>query len=253
MLHRSISPISIEAWKDIDERAVEVLKTYLSARKVVKVLGPKGLDYNAVPEGKLDRIQEVDGIFHAPYKVLPLTETRVEFELLRWGLDDVGRGRKDVDYTALEEALAKLALFEDKIIFDELDRVKANKDIHFGKDEKAIMDAISQGVITLRENFVKPPYALIVPPDIYTRILSQAVGYPLDKKIRNLIDGHIIINHVIKDAYLLPINHDDLELTIGRDFSIGYQYHDLKTVRLFATESFAFRVLDDSIFVKLTI
>ena len=49
----------------------------------------------------------------------------------------------------------------------------------------------------------------------------------------------------------MPFDHEDLELTIGRDFSIGYQSNDAQSVRFFATESFTFRVLDPSIIVKL--
>ena len=53
MLYREIAPISTETWEEIDERASEVLKSYLSARKVVKVNGPKGLSYNVISEGRL--------------------------------------------------------------------------------------------------------------------------------------------------------------------------------------------------------
>jgi uncharacterized linocin/CFP29 family protein len=34
-------------------------------------------------------------------------------------------------------------------------------------------------------------------------------------------------------------------MTIGQDIAIGYEHHDSKTVQLFFTESFTFRVLDD--------
>ncbi|MFS8541723.1 MAG: bacteriocin family protein, partial [Tissierellales bacterium] len=45
MFNRHLAPISNESWKEIEERLMEVFKNYLSARKVVKVVGPKGLDY----------------------------------------------------------------------------------------------------------------------------------------------------------------------------------------------------------------
>ena len=110
MLYRDIAPVSNDAWKEIDERAVEVLKSYLSARKVVHVVGPKGLEYNAVPGGRLTNVQEEDGVCFGNYQVVPLTETRVEFEMDRWELDNVERGAKDVDYEPLEEAMKKIAI-----------------------------------------------------------------------------------------------------------------------------------------------
>ena len=54
-------------------------------------------------------------------------------------------------------------------------------------------------------------------------------------------------------AFLVPYDHDDLELTIGQDFSIGYEAHDTKEVTLFLTESFTFRVLDGSLIVPFTV
>lgn len=250
MLYRDVSPVSKTAWNEIDERAVEVLKSYLASRRVVHVEGPKGLDFNSIPEGRLTDLSETDGVSHGIYQVEPLIETRVEFEINRWELDNVNRGALDVDYAPLEEAMVKLALFEDKTVFDKLDEVMENEVLTFGTDGKSVMDAISQGVITLKEAFVDGPYTLVVSPEAYMRIHSEANGYPLLKRIEKLIDGEIIINRAITGAYLLPFDHDDLELTIGRDFSIGYQNHTNETVRFFAKESFTFRVLDEAIYVK---
>jgi uncharacterized linocin/CFP29 family protein len=44
----------------------------------------------------------------------------------------------------------------------------------------------------------------------------------------------------------------DLELILGQDFSIGYEHHDHQNVKLYITETFTFRILDPSVFVKLT-
>ena len=52
------------------------------------------------------------------------------------------------------------------------------------------------------------------------------------------------------EPLLVPYDHEDLELTIGQDLSIGYQYNDNKKVRFFITESFTFRVLDPSIIIN---
>ena len=64
MLYREIAPVSSNAWNEMDERAEEVLKMVLSARKVVKVIGPKGLDYNVITEGRLGEIKEEIGRAH---------------------------------------------------------------------------------------------------------------------------------------------------------------------------------------------
>ena len=261
MLYRNIAPVTSKTWEEIDEQATEVLKSYLSARKVVHVVGPKGLNYNSVPEGRLANLQEVDGVSFGNYKVVPLTETRVEFEMDRWELDNVERGAKDVDYEPLEEAMKKIALFEDKAIFEGLDKAiiegldseKCHSPIAFGDTAKAIMDAITEGIIKLRQSYVEAPYTLVVSPEAYRRILSEETAYPLDERIQDLIGGKIVLNQAIEGAYLLPYNHEDLELTIGRDFSIGYQNHTNETVKFFVKESFTFRVLDEAIIIKYNI
>lgn len=258
MLYRELAPISKAAWHEIDERAEQVLKTYLSARKVVKVNGPKGLDYNVITEGRLANVIETDGVSYGNYKILPLTESRIEFEMERWELDNIGRGAKDIDYTPLEEAVKQIALFEDNAIYNGLEHAIIqglndafeSEEIAFGANAKSIMKGITDGLVELKKSFVEGPFTLVVNDKAYKRILSEETAYPLDERIEELIGGKIVFSHVIDGAYLLPYNHEDLELTIGRDFSIGYQNHSNEKVKFFVTESFTFRVLDPSLIVK---
>lgn len=250
MLYRDIAPVDEAAWEEIDETAVEVLKQFLSARKVLHVQGPMGLDYNAVPEGRLVNVGDKEDVCFGDYQVLPLTETRIQFEMDRWELDNVKRGAKDVDYEPLEKAMEKLALFEERAVFEELDKAKSADTLDLGSDPKEIMDSLADGVIKLRNAYVEGPLTLVVSPEAYKRIFSVETGYPLVRRVKELIGGEIVFNHVIDGAYLLPHDHEDLELTIGRDFSIGYQAHTDKKVEFFAKESFAFRVLDEDIIIK---
>lgn len=261
MLYRELAPISNEAWKEIDERAKEVLKSYLSARKVVKVNGPKGLDFNVITEGRLEGVKDQGEVYYSNYKVTPLTEARIEFEIDRWELDNIQRGAKDVDYEPLEKAMEEIALFEENAIYNGLsgtpivgiDKSVELESIPFGKDPTSIMESITKGIIKLKESYQEGPFTLVVNEEAYKRILSKETAYPLDERIEKLIGGKIIFSHVVNGAYLLPYNHEDLELTIGRDFAIGYQAHDIKKVRFFVTESFTFRVLDHSIIVKYSL
>lgn len=260
MLYRQLAPITNEAWEEIDKRAEDVLKSYLSARKVVKVNGPKGLDYNVITEGRLTNIKEQDDVSFGVYQVQPLTEVRVEFEMDRWELDNITRGARDIDYEPLEEAMKNLALFEENAIYNSLEKgmIKgidkyANSAIPFGNDPNSIMEAITKGMIQLKKYYEPGPYSLVVNEEAYKRILSKETAYPLDERIQKLIGGKIIFSHVVDGAYLLPFNHDDLELTIGRDISIGYQGHSPENVRFFAIESFTFRVLNPDLIVKFNI
>jgi uncharacterized linocin/CFP29 family protein len=258
MLYRDLAPISSEAWQEIDERAEEVLKSQLTARKVVNVNGPKGADFTVISEGRLVEVEEEGNVSHANYQVLPLTEARIEFSMKRWELDNIIRGAKDVDYEPLEKAAKEIARFEEKAIFngiestiiEGIDEVVSGDAIEFGDNPKDILGALTEGVIKLKNAFAEGPYTLVASPEVYKKLMAQDTGYPFADKVKKLIGGDILLNHVIDGAYLLPTNHEDLEFTIGRDFSIGYQAHNIDEVRFFITESFTFRVLDPEIIVK---
>lgn len=257
MFYKENAPVSKAAWAEMEEEIKSVFLNYLSARRVFHVDGPKGFEYTAIDEGRLKEAENKDGVGFSTYKVKPLTEVRVEFEMNRWELDNILRGAKDIDYTPLDEAAEKIALFEENAIFNGLKEgniegivEKASHKINFGKTSNEIMEAISEGIIKLKENYAEGPYTLIVGKEAYKELLSKDTNYPLDRRIEKLIDGKVIYNHVIDGAILVPYDHDDLEMTIGQDLSLGYQEHDNKKVKFFLMESFTFRILDEDIIVK---
>lgn len=261
LLKRELAPLTENAWEEIDSRAAEVFKTQLSARKAVHVEGPKGLDYNAISEGKLGVIKgNKDEVRSSQYKVTPLVEARYTFELNRWEMDNLERGAKDVDLGPLEKAVEKMAEFEDNAIYNGFEggNIKglleqAKKSLSFGQDESSIMDAITEGIIMLQDAYADKPYTLIVGKEAYSRLQKQIKGYPLIRRVEDLIGTEVIFSEEIEGALLIPFDHDDIELTLGQDFSIGYEEHDSKNVKLFISESFMFRVLDPEIIIKYTV
>ena len=78
-LHRHLAPISDAAWEQIEQEASRTLKRHLAARRVVDVVGPKGVDLAAVGTGHLHQIQPPgDGILASQREAQPLIE-------MRWG------------------------------------------------------------------------------------------------------------------------------------------------------------------------
>lgn len=261
ILKRNIAPLTEEAWNEIDEQAIEVLHSQLSARKAVHVEGPKGWDYTVVPEGRLTLVDNEKDVKTGVYNSTPLVEARISFELDRWEMDNLVRGAKDVELEALEEAVKKLALFEEEAIYNgyEKGNIKGLKNsseqetLSFGEDAKTILEMIAKGMIMLQDAFVEKPYNLVVGDEAWKRINRESNNYPLVKQVEELIGGKVIYSHVVEGAILLPEDHDDLEMTIGQDYSIGYESHTDEKVRLFITESFAFRVLDPALIVNFTV
>src|SRR6056297_1509815 len=259
MLKRNLAPVSDEMWEEIDNRAKEVISNYLSARKVVNVSGPHGMDKNVVTEGRLESLDcKDDEVSVGIYKVKPLLESRIEFDLDRWEMDNLERGAKDLDLGNLEEAAKKIALFEEEAIYkgfkhgmiEGLSNYSDQEKMTFGEDGDEILKSISKAVIKLNKAFTKKPYALVVGEEAFERLNQNSKGYPLMKRVEDLTGMEVIYSHVVDGAFLVPFNHEDLEMTIGRDFSIGYQDNDNKKVRFFITESFTFRVLDPDIIIE---
>lgn len=258
ILKRDLAPLTAEAWQEIDKKAVDVLKSNLSARKIVHVQGPMGWNYTVVPDGRLDLIENEKDVKTGVYKSTPLVEARISFKLSRWEMDNIVRGAKDVNLEALESAVEKLALFEEEAIFNGYSKgaitgLKVSSDneaLTFGEDAKSILESVAKGILLLNSAYVEKPYALVVGDEAWKRINRESDRYPLIKQIQNLIGGKVVYSKVVKGAFLLPQDHEDLEMTIGQDFAIGYESHNDEDVRLFITESFTFRVLDPALIVN---
>lgn len=260
-LKRQMAPLTGDAWHEIEERAAEALKTNLSARKVVRVNGPKGLNYTVIPEGRLNILDNKEGdVRTGLYQVKPLVETRISFELDRWEMDNVARGARDIDLESLEEAARKAALFEEEAIYNGyapagiigLNQAAKGEAIPFGKDNTSILEGLTKGMLRLKDAFEVPPLTLVVGEEGWTRINRELQSYPLAKRIEGIIGGGILYSPVLDGALLLPYDNENLELTIGLDFSIGYETHDTTKLRLFFAESFTFRVLDPNIIIRFT-
>jgi uncharacterized linocin/CFP29 family protein len=252
-LKKELAPISENVWKEIEERAKEVLTTQLSARRFVKVSGPVGIENGGVNTGRL-AIHKKDDAAYGVYKVQPFVENRINFTLNRWELDNFDRGAKDVDYKNLDEALKKAAKFEEEAVFFGLEEASIvgllkdeSKAVEFGKTEEETIKNLMYGVSKLRNTgFSKGPYALVVSLEKFIYLNMVNLNNPLAKRLEKILGMPIIVSNNINGAVLLPYDNDSIELVLAEDFSLGYQGHTSKEVELFVTETFTFRLVDDS-------
>jgi len=253
ILRKSMAPISEEAWEEIDEQARVVLKTALSGRRFADVVGPKGWVFEAVSLGRLNIPSGQKGeLKYGINKVLPLVETRVPFELDTWELDNAARGAEDIDLEPMENAAKKIAGFEEDAIYhgfskadiDGLKKASGNKAVKFPDKIEELPKTISKLIGSFVKESVDGPYTLVLNAEKWEQLSSYSNGYPLKDVIKDLIGGKIILAPSIKESFLITERGGDFRLTIGQDFSIGYEAHDTKKVRLYFTESFTFQVLD---------
>lgn len=260
-LHRELAPVSDMAWAQIEEEASRTLKRHLAARRVVDVVGPKGVDLSAVGTGHLRRIAAPgDGIEATQREVKALVELRVPFEVTRQAVDDVERGATDSDWWPVKEAAQKIAFAEDRSVFDGyaaagiqgVRQGSSNPPLTLPANVMGYPAAVAQAVSQLRLVGVNGPYALLLGADAYTAVSGGTdEGYPVLQHIHRLIDGEIIWAPAIEGGFVLTTRGGDFELDIGQDISIGYSSHSATTVELYLQETFTFRLLTTEAAVAL--
>lgn len=260
LLRRELAPITPAAWEQIDAEATRVLSVHLAGRKLVDVDGPHGWTCAAVNLGLLDI--KPDTLLGVPWgirQVIPLIEVRAPFELSIMELDNASRGAT----LELDPAIAtaeKIAHAEEQVIFNGFAaagiqgviEATPHAPINLPDDYDAYPSAVVAATETLRRAGIDGPYALALGPESYAGLAQAAQdGYPIRERVRRLIDGPIVWAPKVDGAVVLSTRGGDFQLTIGQDLSIGYAMHDKRTVQLYLTESFTFRVLERAAAVHL--
>lgn len=260
-LHRELAPISDSAWAQIEEEASRTLKRHLAARRVVDVVGPKGVDFSAVGTGHLLPVASPgEGIRAVQREVKALVELRVPFELSRQAIDDVERGALDSDWDALKEAARRLAFAEDRAVFDGYVAAgiggirpgSSNAAVTLPTSAAGYSNAVAQAVSGLRLAGVEGPYALVLGAEAYTAASGGSdEGYPEIHHLERLVDGGIIWAPALEGGVVLTTRGGDFALDLGQDISIGYLSHSPSIVELYFQETFTFRLLTTEAAVSL--
>jgi uncharacterized linocin/CFP29 family protein len=261
-LHRELAPISSEAWTAIEEEARRTFTRHVAGRRVVDVIGPKGLTLAAVGTGHLASIDSpVAGVSASRREVQPVIELQAPFVLRRADVDDVERGARDSDWQPVKDAARQIAFAEDGAIFEgfasgNISGIRVagtNPPVPLPADVKDYPNAVAQAVSALRLAGVNGPYTLLLGAEAFTAVSETADhGYPIHEHLARVLDGEIIWAPAIDGAFVLSTRGGDYELHLGEDLSIGYLAHDRDTVELYLRESLTFIVQAGEAGVALT-
>jgi uncharacterized linocin/CFP29 family protein len=158
----------------------------------------------------------------------------------------------DSDWSPLKDAARKIALAEDRAVFDGyaaagiqgVRQGTSNPVLTLPPDVKSYQSAVAQAMSQLRLAGVNGPYALLLGAEPYTAIGGASDdGYPVLQHIQRLVDGEIVWAPAIAGGFVLTTRGGDFELKIGQDISIGYLDHSETTVQLYFQETFTFCLL----------
>jgi len=264
ILRTEFAPVSPASWEEINKLVKETLTANLAARKFCDVVGPFGVSYAAVAEGRLEvpAKQDKDEVRYGVHRVLPLVESRISFSVNIWELDNIDRGAKDIELAAVVEAARKIAAFEDAAVFNGFknagiaglnETAASSAKIPLSLEKDALIDAVSEAQLRLKKEGIGGPVNFVVNPAIWKFLAHVVPGGSLASIVKKQIGGSIIYSEAVDGALLVANREGDLELTVGQDFAIGYEGHDSKKVDLFITESFTFRVITQEAFVSFLV
>jgi uncharacterized linocin/CFP29 family protein len=260
-LHRELAPISESAWASIEEEARRTFKINLAGRRVVDVADPGGLTLAAMGTGHLgDPEGAGDGVTARVRRSMPLMELRAPFTLDRQAIDDVERGAQDSDWQPVKDAARKIAFAEDRAVLEGyaaagirgIRESSSNPTLTLPAGAADYPDVVSQAVTSLREAGVAGPYSLLLSAAAYTAVNeSSEDGYPIRRRLDQVIDGEIVWAPAIEGALMVSTRGGDYELALGQDLSIGYLSHDASSVELYFQETLTFLVYTDEASVTI--
>ena len=252
-LLRAHAPISDDGWELLDTEARERLNPALAARKLVDFSGPHGWEHSATNLGRTSSLPSApcDGVSGLQRRVLPLVETRADFELSRSELRDADRGAADADLEALDKAAHQIALAENVAVFHGwqgaitgIGEASPHEQVSLGDTVDGYPRQVAGAVERLLCSGVAGPYGLALGREQYRRVVETAEhgGYPLLDHLRQILEGPIVWAPGVQGAVVVSLRGGDFLFESGQDLSVGYDSHDGDVVRLYLEESFSFHV-----------
>jgi uncharacterized linocin/CFP29 family protein len=253
-LMRELAPVSEDAWTQIDAEAARSIKHFVAARRLVDFEGPLGWQHSAVDVGRVDDLDGADlaGVDVAIRRVMPLIEVRSPFSLARSEIAAAERGATDLDLDAVKAAGRAAALAEDHLVFHGYEAggvagivgASPHAAVAIGEDYNHYPEHVANAVATLRGADVAGPYAIALGARCYTAVTetTEHGGYPVFEHLRQILGGPVVWAPAVDGAVVLSQRGGDFELTVGEDFSIGYQSSDAGSVDLYIEESLTFRI-----------
>jgi uncharacterized linocin/CFP29 family protein len=262
-LHRGLAPLTRRAFELIDEEARSALKVTLAARKLVDFSGPQGWAFSALGLGRTRSLEEPPqaGVTGALRLVQPMVELRAPFELRRAEVDAIGRGARDAELDPVRLAAKAIARAEDRAVFhgygaagiEGIFEAAQGATLPLTPNYEEYPAAVAKALAKLRSAGVDGPYGIALGPRCFTGLTQTTTkaGYPVIQHVQRLLDGPLVWAPAVDGAVVMSLRGGDFELTVGRDFSIGYLTHTAETVSLYIEESFTFRVLASEAAVPL--
>ncbi len=257
ILHRQLAPISDGAWTEIDAEAVDQLKNFLTARKLVAFHGPSGAA--ALSTGRRVRVSD-DDVRIESVTTVPMYELRRTFTLERSEIEALERGAGDVDLDPIRDAARSIAAAEDNIVFNGVENTvtkglaagSVHDSIEIPADFTDYPTAVAAAVAKLRANGVGGPFGIAMGPRCYQGVIeTTGGGIVVFDHLKKITAGPIVWAPSVSGAIVISMQGGDHHLEASEDFALGYLGHDADSVELYLTETIGFRLEGDNAAIAL--
>jgi len=253
-LMREDAPLSTEEWGSLDQMVVEVAKRILVGRRIVHLFGPLGAGAQFVTVDRLD--DKGTGPYMVDLgkrRVVPLATIERDFVLL-WR-DMAGSQQTHIPFEMGPVALAAAmcAQAEDALIFkgqgeaEGLLTAKGRLAAAMGAwDEPGqAINAVAGAVGELMSKGVLGPFALVVNPVTYARLLRPLNGMQLEiKLVEEVTEAGVFQTPALdgKQAVVMGVGPENMDLAIGQDLVTAYLGPEGMEHRFRLVETVALRI-----------
>lgn len=232
-LAREDAPFSAEMWSKIDNIVVDAAKSQMSARKLLDIEGPFGIELKSVPLN--DQIINDGDVKLLSGGVLPVPLIETEFSLSARDLSVFEETGFALDTEAVVKAAMAVAAMENELIFEGNKQVgisgllntagtqsiKLNNWQEIGTAANDIIGAIN----TLDKAGFHGPYTLALSNDLYNMLFRlYPQGYQIElQHIISVVGSSVIKAPGIKNGgVLLASGKQFASIVMGQDLITGF-------------------------------
>jgi uncharacterized linocin/CFP29 family protein len=256
-LGREDAPLSEKVWNSIDRIVVEIVKSQLSVRRLIRVDGPFGLGFKIVPS--VDKILTEESEKSAAMSVssaVPVVEIQTTFSL---GLRDIAASEEHgspFDTGAIAISAMKLAKKEDELLLNgnksagisglmSMPGVQSQKLKSWEKIGDAA-DELIKAVTLLDQSGFHGPYSLGLSASLYNQLFrrySQGNQTEMEHISSFITDGIVKLPALSSGGLLLASGKQFASIMIGQDVSTSFVGPKERSLEFAISETLALRVV----------
>lgn len=232
-LGRDDAPFGDEIWTRLDDIVVSAAKSQLSARKLLEIEGPFGLELKSMP--LLDNPVEENAVRITTSDNLPLPLMETFFTLSSRDLATYSETGFSLDSGAIAQAAINAAMAEDRLIFEGdkkfgiqgLMTTSGVKSVDLGdwNEIGTAANDVIKAVSALDDAGFHGPYLLALSPDLYNKLYRlYPQGYQIElQHIESIVGKKVIKAPGIENGGLLIAEGRRFaSIVIGQDMITGF-------------------------------